>query len=389
MVDSYDPDYYFVYDTRWRIVGTFRESDSTPKEQFVYHNAGLGGSGSASYIDTVILRDRDDSNGWAGSADGTLEERVYECQNWRADVSALITDAGGKLETVKYSSYGVPFCMPAGDTDVDGDADSTDRTQIQNWSGGSDIRGDLDLDGDVDAADETAFLNGPSGELLGRGVLSRSDVAGRKGYAGYEWDQSLPEILHIRNRVLNADLGRWMQRDPLGDVDGPSLYAYARTNPMTLLDPLGTRSGPLQPGTPVCDNETCYTTETSYNCAQTIINIIDIDPYVWPCTQPPGAELLLDAMDDCTEEAEKHGTQDPCNDENKACACQDLIYDTSWSDNYTITKNYFYLIDGQLCKYCVELTFIVTKFQYWGTCQTKVAGFATQSSSPGIGSCGG
>ena len=84
-------------------------------------------------------------------------------------MSALITDAGGKLETVKYSSYGVPFCMPAGDTDVDGDADSTDRTQIQNWSGGSDIRGDLDLDGDVDAADETAFLNGPSGEVLGRG----------------------------------------------------------------------------------------------------------------------------------------------------------------------------------------------------------------------------
>ena len=63
---SDDPDYYFVYDTRWRIVATYRETDSSPKEQFVYHNAGLGGSGSASYIDEVILRDRDDSNGWAG-----------------------------------------------------------------------------------------------------------------------------------------------------------------------------------------------------------------------------------------------------------------------------------------------------------------------------------
>ncbi len=50
---SDDPWIRFVYDERWRIVGTFRASDSSPKEQFVYHNAGADGRGGSSYIDTV------------------------------------------------------------------------------------------------------------------------------------------------------------------------------------------------------------------------------------------------------------------------------------------------------------------------------------------------
>jgi len=33
---------------KWRVVGTFRDTDSTPKEAFVFHAAGLGGMGDAS-----------------------------------------------------------------------------------------------------------------------------------------------------------------------------------------------------------------------------------------------------------------------------------------------------------------------------------------------------
>ncbi len=32
--------YYFMYDDRWRIIGTFRDRDSSAKERFMYHNAG-------------------------------------------------------------------------------------------------------------------------------------------------------------------------------------------------------------------------------------------------------------------------------------------------------------------------------------------------------------
>ncbi|MFQ5352613.1 MAG: hypothetical protein ACE5D3_06020, partial [Candidatus Binatia bacterium] len=75
----------------------------------------------------LILRDRDTTD------NGTMDERVHYCQNWRADVSALVDDSGALLEWVKYSSYGVPFGLPAGDTDSDGDCDSTDRGRIAAW----------------------------------------------------------------------------------------------------------------------------------------------------------------------------------------------------------------------------------------------------------------
>ncbi len=43
----------------------------------------------------------------------------------------------------------------------------------------------------------------------------------------------------MRNRNYHPDLGRWLQRDPLGYVDGMSLYEYVRGNPLKFLDPFG------------------------------------------------------------------------------------------------------------------------------------------------------
>jgi len=158
-------------------------------------------------------------------------------------VVALVNDSGQMVEWAKYSSYGVPFGLPAGDTDSDGDADVTDSAQINTWINTStyDVRGDLDLDGDVDATDATLFSSGPSGESLGRGTLSRSDVSNRKGYAGYENDENIVELYHVRHRVLNTTLGRWVQRDPSGSSPPTYLYGSAKswsrsgTNPMGLL----------------------------------------------------------------------------------------------------------------------------------------------------------
>ncbi|MCH8342427.1 MAG: RHS repeat-associated core domain-containing protein [Planctomycetes bacterium] len=237
-----DPWYRFVYDERWRIVATFRASDSSPKEQFVYHNAGLDGFGGSSYIDTVVLRDKDANTAWSTASDGTLEERIYYCHNWRGDVVALIDDTADQVEQVRYSSYGVPFGLPKGDTDGDGDLDTTDVNQIRTWvnSAQYDVRGDLDLDGDVDGTDHTNATNA-SPVTLGWGVLS--DVGNRKGYAGYELDDAIAgnyRLYHVRNRVLNSDLGRWLTRDPLGYVDGANLYEYVGSNPLGAVDPMGT-----------------------------------------------------------------------------------------------------------------------------------------------------
>jgi YD repeat-containing protein len=132
VVDSNDPWFHFCYDERWRIVATFIDSASSPIEALVHHAAGLDGQGGSSYIDSVILRDRNVS----GDTDD-LEERRYVCQNWRADVSAIVTDTGKMVEWVKYSAYGVAFGIPVGDTDGDGDWDATDNT---NLSGNIDAR---------------------------------------------------------------------------------------------------------------------------------------------------------------------------------------------------------------------------------------------------------
>ena len=113
---------------------------------------GADGRGSSSYIDTVILRDKDANTDWDAASDGTLEERIYYMHNWRADVVALVGDTGKlQVEQVRYSSYGIPFGLPAGDANSDGRVTTADTDQIQTWIDAStyDVRGDMDLDGKV------------------------------------------------------------------------------------------------------------------------------------------------------------------------------------------------------------------------------------------------
>jgi RHS repeat-associated protein len=262
--NSDDPWYLFVYDDRWRILNTYRllewaynasnPAASYAKERFVYHNAGLGGWGGSSYIDSVMLRDRDADTAWNAASDGTMEERVYYAQNFRHDVSALITSDGRMIEWVKYSSYGVPWSLPAGDTDSDGDFDATDVSAI---TGTYDVRKDVSLDGTVDVQDFLEAIDLNTGYVtLGWSKLGASKWGNRKGYAGYEGDTALAGTKwHVRHRVLESELGRWMRRDPAGYADGPQLNGYASFQPLIFTDPLGLRcdvivprSGDCQPG---------------------------------------------------------------------------------------------------------------------------------------------
>ncbi len=242
VVDGDDPWFYFAYDERWRVVATFRGDDANPKEVFVHHAAGVDGTGGSSYLDAMILRDRDASTAWHEEADAAREERRYSCHNWRGDVGAILSASGRMVEWVKYSAYGVPFALPAGDTDSDGDFDATDVSAI---TGGYDVRKDVELDGDVDAFDILAAAAITGGyQTLGRDRLSSSAVNSRRGYAGYEYAPEFAGIdrhlYHVRHRVYDAELGRWTRRDPLGYVDGVSLYEYVRGMPMVHVDPFGT-----------------------------------------------------------------------------------------------------------------------------------------------------
>jgi YD repeat-containing protein len=183
-VDASDPEYWFVHDERWRIVATYRGTDGSAKERFIYHNAGDDGFGGASYIDDVVLRDKDANTAWSAASDGTLEERIYYCHNWRHDVVAMVDDGSNQIEQARYLAYGIPDGFPAADLDSDGDCDSADLT-VFDGLGGYDVRADLNLDGDNDSGDRGEVVR-LSGSTLGYGALSLAGVGNRKGYAGYE-----------------------------------------------------------------------------------------------------------------------------------------------------------------------------------------------------------
>ncbi len=250
VVDEHDPWFWFCYDDRWRVVAVFRDEDADPKEVFVHHNAGLAGYGGSSYIDSVILRDRDTSAAWhEGIGEISVrDERVYYAQNWRGDVSALLTDTGSMIEWVKYSAYGVPYALPAGDVDSNGSWSVQDEDTIAEaieGGGAYDVRFDANLNGAIDY-DDIAHANSIAGgyQTLGRGVQSSPAVANRVGYAGYRYDPTFKgasrTIYHVRHRVYDAEVGRWTRRDPLGYVDGMSLYEYVRSRPVRMVDPRGT-----------------------------------------------------------------------------------------------------------------------------------------------------
>ena len=160
----------------------------------------------------IVLRDRDTTG------NGTLDERLYALQDANWNVTAITNSSGTVQQRFAYSAYGQPTFLTAG---------FGSSTNTESW------------------------------ETL---------------YAGYRWGVT-SHLFHIRNRVYNATLGTWVQRDPLHYSDSDNLYAYARSNPLKATDSSGQLS----------DEVTCF-------CL--IVSVADMFPYIWP---PAG--IALDAYD--------------------------------------------------------------------------------------------
>jgi RHS repeat-associated protein len=64
-----------------------------------------------------------------------------------------------------------------------------------------------------------------------------------------QWFQLEAGLHYNWHRHYDASLGRYTQPDPLGFVDGPSVYGYTKSNPVTRADPEGRTSlAPSLPG---------------------------------------------------------------------------------------------------------------------------------------------
>jgi RHS repeat-associated protein len=238
--------FYSVFDNRWRIVATLRAGDTNPKEAFAYHAAGFAGSGNSSYIDSVIMRDRDANTAWTAASDGTLEERVYYVQNWRSDVVALVNAAGAPLEEIRYTAYGTPSSHPIADVNGDGVVGTADVTAWDDLfasTGTLAVYEHNNLDRDElfpgDAGDDGFFYDqyGKTPKQA-YGVNALSYLGNRKGYAGYEWDETA-RTWHVRHRVLDSASGKWTRMDPLGYVDGAGVMEYVASAPRRYVDTYG------------------------------------------------------------------------------------------------------------------------------------------------------
>jgi RHS repeat-associated protein len=313
-VDSTDKWEWTIYDPRWRRAATYMvaggstfggAADSDPKERYVHHAAGRSGGGS--YLDSVILRDRDQNGGGGnnGAADGTLEQRVYFGQNWRADVSVLMTSAGRILERLTYSAYGVATRHPVADFNRDGFTDFFDDLAYDDCFDGSGCpsgqTADMNLDGFVDSFDYDEWdLSYAEQVNTARGVLSQNDASAavnRLGYAGYWFEPSTQTYL-VRNREYDPNTGVWDERDPMGYHDGADLYLYVKDNPLSASDPSGKVSVPLvqQPGIPC-------TTVTGSTCAIGACTVsgpnavFPLSCHFGPFPPPPAAATICAALD--------------------------------------------------------------------------------------------
>ena len=100
---------------------------------------------------------------------------------------------------------------------------------------------DLDRNGaitqtdyDISIADDGKSSSGGVGEA---GLFSRG-VRNSVGYCGYVFNED-SGLYTVRFRTYSPALGRWLERDPAGYVDGMGLYEYVRGGAIGAVDPWG------------------------------------------------------------------------------------------------------------------------------------------------------
>jgi RHS repeat-associated protein len=133
------------------------------------------------YIDELLLMEDVAGDGGTAGAD------YFALRHHNYNVVALTDSSGSVQERYDYNPYGQRFVL---------DADFSD-----------------DSDG-------------------------QSDFGLKIGHQGLYHDTATG-LVYNRARMLNPTLGRFMQRDPLGYVDGMSVYQYVGSNPLSRRDSMG------------------------------------------------------------------------------------------------------------------------------------------------------
>lgn len=95
----------------------------------------------------------------------------------------------------------------------------------------------------VDISDGTVlakYTYGPFGNIeTSEGTLDSDNLY----RFSTKYTDSETDLIYYGYRYLNAELGRWMSRDPIGERGGLNLYVFARNKPVIVWDILGQELG--------------------------------------------------------------------------------------------------------------------------------------------------
>jgi RHS repeat-associated protein len=109
------------------------------------------------------------------------------------------------------------------------------RYQLGNHLGSA----SLELDGEARVISYEEYT--PYGSTSYQAVRGQTETPKRYRFTGKERDEESGLYYH-GVRYYACWLGRWLSPDPAGMVDGSNLYAYAKCNPLVLVDTHGTES---------------------------------------------------------------------------------------------------------------------------------------------------
>jgi RHS repeat-associated protein len=152
------------------------------------------------------------------------------------------------IDRIAYSPYGEATRTLRSDVNGDGFVNQSDYSGVIRPRNGATIgtasyvvEADLDRNGvinqidyDISIADDGKSSSGGVGEA---GLFSRG-VRNSIGYCGYIFNED-SGLYTVRFRTYSPTLGRWLERDPAGYVDGANTYAYLNSGPIGSVDPTG------------------------------------------------------------------------------------------------------------------------------------------------------
>ncbi|HYE03247.1 MAG TPA: RHS repeat-associated core domain-containing protein [Phycisphaerales bacterium] len=185
------------------------------------------------YIDDAVCRRLD------SGANGSYENTYHYLTDVQFSVAAVVASNARLSERVRYTPYGVARHSWFDDSDGDGDTDAADKALIVTANIGTtnyNVDADFNRDGAVNATDLAMWV--------GKAALAAGDISDPAGpgsaigYCGYLFNREI-QIYKVRFRDYDPALGRWLERDPAGYVDGPNLFQYVGSRPVSRKDPLG------------------------------------------------------------------------------------------------------------------------------------------------------